>query len=175
MGVNARCSSERTSPTKTKPDAPKKLDEELEAEKPNLSPLKSSLADKLSEALDWAEKESFAKRLKEKSVSAYKHGQYFKATASLWEALLAAGCEHFNISNPESHNARERAESELRYKLRGAEEETLLLVCRIRNVILHGSVSRNTEVRNAIENLKEFQKAFNDGVQLVEKILSNQI
>lgn len=160
---------------KTKPDAPKKLDEELAVEKPDFSPLKSSLADKLSEALEWAEKESFAKRLKEKSVSAYTHGQYFKAIASLWEALKAAGCEHFNISNPESHNARERAEKELRDKLKGADEETLLLVCRVRNAILHGSASGNAEVRNAVGNPKEFQKVFNDGVRLVEKILSNQI
>lgn len=160
-----------------KPGIVQRVKNELKSQEASLldEPLKSSLADKLKESLKWADENLYAKRLKEKALREFEHKQYFKAVASLWEAVLVAGCRKFSIPNPNDNDCRNEAEDKLYDFFRGAPEfDDLQNLEHLRNTVLHGSDSnrRNRQtVRRAVEDVEGFKQIFERGLGLVESIL----
>jgi cell division protein DivIC len=135
-------------------------------------PLKSSLAEKLKESLKWSEERLFATRLKEKAAREFEHKQYFKAIASLWEAVLIAGCRKFGLKNPKEWADRNEAKDQLYQFFQGkAEFQDLKNLEHLRNAVLHGSDSGNRDVRKAVENFEKFKQVFERGLVLVNEIL----
>ena len=135
-------------------------------------PLKSSLADKLKESLKWTDENLYARRLKEKAVREFEYKQYFKAVASLWEAVLIAGCHRFSIQNPNDKTESNQAEDQLYGFFRGKTEfHDLKNLEHLRNAVLHGSESNNRIVRRAVKDVEEFKQIFERGLSLVDSIL----
>lgn len=157
-----------------KPGVAQKVKNELKNQEAALrdEPLKSSLASKLKESLEWSDENSYARRLRGKAVKEFEHKQYFKAIATLWEAVLIAGCHKFSIPNPNDTDSRKDAENRLYDYFRGKNDfDDLKNLEHLRNAVLHGSDSDNRTVQRAVENVAGFKQIFEKGVKLVDEIL----
>lgn len=136
------------------------------------APVKLSLADNLRESMKWSTENLFAKRLRDKAVKEFGHKQYFKAIASLWEAVIISGCRKFSVKNPNDPRDRQSAEKALYDFFRNTSEyDDLQTLEHLRNSVLHGSNSNNPVVRKAVENVVEFQRIFEKGLTLINKLL----
>lgn len=45
----------------------------------------------------------------------------------------------------------------------------------LRNAILHGTKTTDTKVEKAIDSLKDFENIFDEGINLFNKILANEV
>jgi len=157
-----------------KPGVAQKVKNELTSQETSLQnePLKSSLADKLKESLKWSDENLYAKRLKEKAIREFNHQQYFKAVASLWEAVLIAGCNKFSLQNLNDKKDRNEAENQLYDFFKSKTEfDDLRNLEHLRNAVLHGSDSDSRTIRKAVGNVEEFKKIFENGLLLIDEIL----
>jgi CRISPR-associated Csx2 family protein len=157
-----------------KPGIAQKVKNELRSGEAALKndPLKRSLADQLKESLQWSGEHRYARRLKEKAIKEFRHQQYFKAVASLWEAVLIAGCQKFSL-NPQTQSNRTEAKEKLYGWFQGKPElADLKNLAHLRNAILHGSDSDNRAVQKAVEQVEAFKTLFERGLTLVDTILA---
>lgn len=154
---------------------------ELRNARRNFDPLKDALAELLDEGLSWENAASLARVIQRKAQFACDHEQYFKGIALLWEALLLAGIEKFNISgSPTNYYVRKATQKELEEKLEehlnpGARAR-LDTIRSLRNAVLHGtepSASRQVQrkVEIALSSPDAFCEIFDDGKQLLDEIL----
>jgi hypothetical protein len=155
---------------------------ECEKGKEHLNPLKKSLSEKLCEALAWANESSAALVWKKKAETAFQREQYFKAIALLWESVLIAECERFGVLNSSSKDEREKADKRLQTRLEAAnkksytkEKDDYWHLKNLRNAILHGTKTTDTKVEKAIDSLKDFENIFDEGINLFNKILANEV
>jgi CRISPR-associated Csx2 family protein len=150
------------------------LRNELATQAGRFDPVQSSLATRLSEALGWAAESSLARILRRKARFAFGHAQYLKAIALLWEAILVAGCERYHIADPMDYDSRDEARDQLIRNLMGSDYNLFKNVEYLRHAMIHGtSDRRNREVvRQALGSLQEFQLIFEQGDELLDRLLT---
>jgi hypothetical protein len=135
------------------------------------------MADFLIKAFSWAKNDSYAERLKEKAKKAFEKGQYFKAIASLWESLGVISCDvakknedgqPINSNDFKQRNwAVKRREG---YTLQDDNENQLKNIEHLRNTVLHGSDEKKQKIQEATQDLSKFERIFNGGLIVFEKI-----
>jgi cell division protein DivIC len=144
-------------------------------------PIEESLSGRLIKALDWSDDLSFAKRLCNKAVSNKNKRQYFKAIASLYEAIAIASClvvkeREINITlDTSKYNDRDYAlndkKSGIPTKLDASENGKLSSLKSLRNAILHGTDTNATQIANAIDDEEKFIKIFQGGETVFDTII----
>jgi hypothetical protein len=138
--------------------------------------------EKFCEALSWANESSTALVWKKKAEMAFQREQYFKAIALLWESVLIAECERFGSANSSNHEERKKADRQLQNRLEKAnkkaykkEKDDFWHLKNLRNAILHGTKTSDSKVVKATDSFKDFEDIFNEGVNLFNKVLANEI
>lgn len=155
---------------KTKSGAAQNVKKEIKEKEKDFNQLELELAKKLESSLEWESEINLSKRWKTKALFEFNRQQYFKAVAWLWEAILIAACEKFSIADPLKYESREIAENKIKDKLDRTQSDIFWKLKNLRNSILHGSESKNNEVRKATESISEFSKVFTNGIYLFDEI-----
>lgn len=155
-------------------NAAHRLQAVLSSSQQDNDPIKVVLKNLLMEPLEWLAGVSLAARMGHKSWFAFKHGQYFKAIALLWEAIIIAGCELYRIPNPMEYRSRSDAEKALYRHLSSEQADILRDVEGLRNSVLHGTHSNRATVADALRSPSKFKKIFKAGHHLLQTLLESQ-
>jgi len=151
------------------------LRREIEKNQSGFNPVKSSLAGKLKNSLDWSGEASYARQLKRKAETAFKYKQYFKAVITLWEAVKVACCESCRETDFLNPNIREQCFNEIyERRLNSAQIIKIDDLRSLRNTLAHGTENRR-EIEDALVNPKKFEEIFNGGKNVLEDILAGRI
>ena len=147
-------------------------------------PIEKSLSGKLIKALDWSDDLSFAKRLCNKAISNKNKRQYFKAVASLYEALAVASCliikkrdngKQLDINDYDDRNYAINSNNGIKWKLDNAQEDKLNNLQKLRNTVLHGTEKTNPNILNAVKDEQKFMLIFENGLEVFEDIIYGKI
>ena len=150
--------------------------------------LATALKPELQESLSWVAHSRLDQQYHRKAQSALDCGQYFKALAYLYEALLLAQMVAVKARRPDiqwlDHRLRNRAKQELELeqtyltrRLVLNEEDakvvrnTFVQIAFLRNSVLHGTETRNTG--NEKDNAIRINQAINGDEPLLREILNN--
>jgi uncharacterized protein YutE (UPF0331/DUF86 family) len=152
------------------------------------NPIEDSLSKRLVEALDWSDEIEYAKRLYKKAVFNKEKRQYFKAVASLYEAIAVVSClviekrNNGNNLNPNEYKDRFYAVNDQNYGIRteleNSENDKLKDIKDLRNIILHGTESSDpNENQTALAAIKDGAKYLEifEGGQEVFNIIFNKV
>jgi cell division protein DivIC len=139
----------------------------------SLNSVQVDLKPPLKEALDWASETSLAHIYRHKALFAFSHEQYFQAIALLWESIMVAGCQRYNIANSMYYGSRLEAKNQLEYKLTNPQKKVLNKIAYLRNAIMHGTSvnSLEADVQRALKDENTFKNIFNEGVDLLNNLL----
>jgi CRISPR-associated Csx2 family protein len=149
-----------------------------ESKKVTNNPLRVSLTEKFTEALDWANESSSALVWRKKAEMAFEREHFFKAIALLWESVLIAECERSGIENSNDSNERKNADKYLQKRIEKAdktERNYYWHLKNLRNAILHGTQTNDSKVKKALDSLNDYEDIFKGGLNLFNKILANEI
>ncbi len=164
-------------------ELPNELKKQLE--KTNFDkPIEHSLSTKLIKSLDWSDDLSFAKRLCKKAVSNKNKRQYFKAIASLYEAVAIASClivmkrddgKQLDINDYNDRNYAINSNNGIKWKLDKSQEEKLNNLQKLRNTVLHGTEKTIPNIMNSIKDEQGFLQIFEKGLEVFEDIVNGRI
>jgi CRISPR-associated Csx2 family protein len=136
-------------------------------------PLLKSLSEKLQTALSWSDNEKLSSRLYEKAEKLFEKGDYFKATASLFESILVANCENNNV-DVNNHEQRDKAKRNLKkYYSFQPEVSKFEILSDLRNAVLHGSDAKHQETKDALVIFTKFEEVFENGKAIYTEVKTN--
>jgi cell division protein DivIC len=139
----------------------------------------------LREPLQWVAGQTLARRLARKADFAFRHQQYFKAVALLYEAFAVAGVLKMYGSGQEMvYQNRETVMRQLpddRTLLTRAQGELLKDVKALRNAVMHGTPTTRPQVRRALQwpqgpstgaaAPRDFEQLFRRGQDLLNTLI----
>ncbi len=133
--------------------------------------VREQLAALLSSRLQWAERGSFAERIRESARNAIDRGDYFRSVVLAYEALvIRAGQLLFPTADPLGYDTREQANEELFARLFGEDMRLLNAIRQARNACAHGSRSRSGPVQQILWNPMLFLGLIESSFDLFDRL-----
>ncbi len=133
--------------------------------------VREQLAALLSSRLQWAERGSFAERIRESARNAIDRGDYFRSVVLAYEALvIRAGQLLFPTADPLGYDTRKQANEELSARLFGEDMRLLNAIRQARNACAHGSRSRSGPVQQILGNPMLFRGLIERAFDLFDRL-----